>query len=183
MKLHVMVSILLCSLVSFLNGLSTEPQILRQNSTIVAFQNKQKNRRVQIAPRYTANQFNTPTSVVESGQTEESSDDDSNGTESYKSSPAVSPAMSPQPQPVLEATEQLNLEGFMDRKNSFPELNRTISPLTLNRSLEELGSPWNKSGSGSEFDHPIPTPKKENTEDHRLSTPSDRHPVPTPDKK
>lgn len=208
MRLHVMVSILLCGLINFLYGSEkTQPQI-RSNSAIIALCMKKTEGRypVVISTRFTPNQFvsNLKNNVVTPEQIAENSDLDSNGT----GSAATSPAASPQPQPVLDPHNSFVLAEML-RTVSFPEFDdRGISPSTSGGSLDELGSSWNKSGSplkkilsGSGFvdGHPIPTPKgpqdcpiktpkkdDDCTENHRLSTPNapaDRHPVPTPEKK
>lgn len=183
MRLHVMVSLLLCGLVNFLNGSRpVQPKIVRPNpTTVVAYQINTKYSRlpVRISERFTLTQF-ALTEALESKKEADDSDLESNGTGSV----ATSPAMSPQPQPVLE---QSLFDPLIIRKESFPELNGRMPLSTSGRSLDELGSPWNKSGSGF-ADHPIPTPKKDDdcTDNHRLSTPNapaDRHPVPTPEKK
>ncbi len=118
MRLHVMAGILLCSLINFLNGsdaLTQKPRLVeKENTTSQA-------RKVQLYPRITSQYFVSP---------ENDSGDESNGTASVASSPAVSP------KPQLLTSDLLMRRESFDQSSN----NRLWLPPSTG-SMDELGSP------------------------------------------
>lgn len=154
MRLHVKISLLLCSLINFLNGsvvLVQKPRIVEKENTTSL------ERKVKLYSRITSQYFVSP---------ESDSGDESNGTGSVVSSPADSPK--PQLLPTDNALDSLTRRESFDQISS----NRSWLPPSTG-SMDELGSPLKTPTSN--FNRSLT--------DHETTPPTDDHGTTPPGKK